>query len=190
MVSGLPAALEPRAARSLEERLWRALETVKDPEIPVLDVVEMGIVRKVEVLDARHPGAEATEVTVTVTITPTFSACPAIHEIERCVREAASSVVDQAGQGATVQVAVVTTLYPPWSSDDMTQTARDKLERFGIAPAQPHGGLIEVALEAPVRCPHCGHPDTRVRNTFGSTLCREIRSCQSCDETFERFKPL
>lgn len=175
--------------RDLVSDVWSALTGVKDPEIPVLDVVEMGIVRSVDLDPTSARGAR-----VTVTITPTFSACPALHAIERGVRGAAEAAVVAAGKGpgsdSHVEVEVVTTLYPPWSSDEMTEAAREKLERFGIAPSPPHGGLIELALDAPVRCPRCGHPDTRVRNAFGSTLCREIRSCQACEETFERFKPL
>jgi ring-1,2-phenylacetyl-CoA epoxidase subunit PaaD len=155
-----------------EDEVWQALRTVVDPEIPVLDIVEMGIVRSVSRDDTG----------VTVTLTPTFSACPAIAVIEA---EAAAAV-----RGLGHPVRVVTTLQPPWSSDDMTTAARDKLRRFGIAPSEPHGGLIQLALDAPVRCPRCDHPDTYVRNTFGSTLCREIRSCHSCGETFERFKPI
>src|SRR5690606_2962792 len=162
-----------------------ALRGVADPEIPVLDVVEMGIVRDVR-LQPGPPGPR-----LMVTITPTFSACPAMRESGNGVRRAAEAAVDafQAGRDEeALGVEVVTELYPPWSSDDMSQAARDKLERFGIAPAPHHGGLIELALEAPVRCPRCGHPDTRLRNPFGSTLCREIRTCSACQETFERFK--
>jgi len=155
-----------------EAAIWRALKTVKDPEIPVLDIVEMGIVRAVT-RDADG---------VVVTLTPTFSGCPAVPVIEAEAAEA----VRELGQ----PVRITTTFHPPWSSDDMTDEAREKLRRFGIAPSQPHGGLIEIALDAPVRCPRCDHPDTYVRNTFGSTLCREIRSCRSCGETFERFKPI
>lgn len=155
-----------------EAAIWRALATVVDPEIPVLDIVELGIVRSVSVDDTR----------ATVTLTPTFAACPAVAVIEA---EAAAAV-----RALGCDVSVKTTFHPPWSSDDMTDAAREKLRRFGIAPSEPHGGLIHIALEAPVRCPHCDHPDTVVRNTFGSTLCREIRSCRSCGETFERFKPI
>lgn len=172
-------------AASLEELLWRELRSVKDPEIPVLDVVEMGIVRSVAVTAGDEQWRSV------VTITPTFTACPALHEIERGVRERSLEVSRGfLGSSRTVAVEVVTTLSPPWSSDDMTPAARRKLERFGIAPSPPHGGLLLPALEAPVRCPHCGYPDTRLRNAFGSTLCREIRSCNSCQETFERFKPI
>lgn len=152
--------------------IWQALRTVADPEIPVLDIVEMGIVRSVTWDGDR----------VTVTLTPTFAACPALSVIEA---EAAASV-----RALGCDVRVTTTFHPPWSSDDLTDVAREKLRRFGIAPSEPHGGLIQIALDAPVRCPRCDYPDTVVRNTFGSTLCREIRSCRSCGETFERFKPI
>lgn len=152
--------------------VWQALRSVADPEIPVLDIVELGIVRSVTVDEDR----------VTVTLTPTFAACPAVAVIEA---EAAAAV---RALGRDVEIA--TTFHPPWSSDDMTDEAREKLRRFGIAPSEPHGGLIQIALDAPIRCPHCDSPDTFVRNTFGSTLCREIRSCRACGETFERFKPI
>jgi len=170
-----------RAARTTDPllaRVWDALATVHDPELPALNIVEMGLVREV----AREPGP-APDAAVRVTITPTFSGCPALAVIE----EEVASAVKRAG---VAEVAVTTRLSPPWSTDEMTDEARAKLERFGIAPPQPHGGLLEIALEAPVRCPRCGHPDTRVRNPFGSALCREIRTCQACEETFERFKPL
>ena len=167
------------------DRVWQALTTVHDPEIPVLNIVEMGLVR--EVAHAR-PAADATATgqrsgVVSVVITPTFSGCPALAVIEADVAAAV--------RGAGVEhVEVSRRLSPPWSTDEMTDEARRKLEEFGIAPPQPHGGLLQIALDAPVRCPRCGHPDTRLRNPFGSTLCREIRTCEACEETFERFKPL
>lgn len=164
-----------RARCALEAAVWRALASVTDPEIPVLNVVEMGLIRQVAVTEPQRD--------VEVTITPTFSGCPALRVIEEEVAAAA-----QRAGAATVRVR--TTLAPPWSTDDMTDEARRKLEAFGIAPPAPHGGLLQIAIDAPVRCPHCGHPDTRVRNAFGSTLCREIRTCAACHETFERFKPL
>lgn len=175
--------------------MWQALATVTDPEIPVLNIVEMGLVREVSFRSAAASAsganiagssdahAQADTGTVHVVITPTFSGCPALHVIEENV----ASAVRAAG---FPQVEVVSRLSPPWSTDEMTEDARRKLEEFGIAPPQPHGGLLQIALDAPVRCPRCGHPDTRLRNPFGSALCREIRTCQGCHETFERFKPL
>ncbi len=163
-------------AATLLQRAWTALRTVKDPEIPVIDVVELGVVRAVTLLpDSARPLVE-------VTITPTFSACPALHEIERAAYEAVRAL--------GVEVSVKTVLSPPWTTDDITDEAREKLRAFGIAPPGRHEVLIEIALDAPVRCPRCEHPDTRLRNAFGSTLCREIRTCAGCGETFERFKPL
>lgn len=159
----------PPATRAV----WQALATVTDPEIPVLNIVEMGLVREVSFVGG----------SVHVVITPTFSGCPALHVIEENV----ASAVRAAG---FPHVEVTSRLSPPWSTDEMTDEARRKLEAFGIAPPQPHGGLLQIALDAPVRCPRCGHPDTRLRNPFGSALCREIRTCQGCQETFERFKPL
>lgn len=160
--------------------VWRALETVHDPEIPVLNIVEMGLVREVSLEEEDQGG------TVRVIITPTFSGCPALTVIEDEARTAAAGAAANHGLAAEVE----SRLSPPWSTDEMTDGAREKLQRFGIAPPEPHGGLIQLALDAPVRCPRCSHPDTRVRNPFGSALCREIRTCMACEETFERFKPL
>lgn len=185
----------PRSLDAAERTVWQALATVTDPEIPVLNIVEMGLVREVNVgsaaasasganiVSSSDAHAQADTGTVHVVITPTFSGCPALHVIEENV----ASAVRAAG---FPQVEVVSRLSPPWSTDEMTEDARRKLEEFGIAPPQPHGGLLQIALDAPVRCPRCGHPDTRLRNPFGSALCREIRTCQGCHETFERFKPL
>lgn len=185
----------PRSLDAAERTVWQALATVTDPEIPVLNIVEMGLVREVNVgsaaasasganiVSSSDAHAQADTGTVHVVITPTFSGCPALHVIEENV----ASAVRDAG---FPQVEVTSRLSPPWSTDEMTDVARRKLEEFGIAPPQPHGGLLQIALDAPVRCPRCGHPDTRLRNPFGSALCREIRTCQGCHETFERFKPL
>ncbi len=172
MVTSSPGAR--RTAAGLADAAWRALRAVKDPELPAVDVVELGIVRDVRAASEHGP--------VEVTITPTFSACPALRVIEADVREAVEAL--------GVAAEVVTALSPPWTSDDMTNEAREKLRAFGIAPPGRHGGLLDIAVDEPVRCPRCGHPDTRLRNAFGSTLCREIRTCRACGETFERFKPL
>ena len=180
---------QPRPLDASEQAVWQALATVTDPEIPVLNIVEMGLVREVSFRTAAasatgaETGPRASTATVHVVITPTFSGCPALHVIEENV----ASAVRDAG---FPQVEVTSRLSPPWSTDEMTDDARRKLEEFGIAPPQPHGGLLQIALDAPVRCPRCGHPDTRLRTPFGSALCREIRTCQGCHETFERFKPL
>lgn len=163
----------PRPVALARDAIWRALEDVKDPEIPVLSLVDLGIVRAIEVADTA----------VRVDLTPTFSGCPAFEVMRR---EVAARVF---ALGAT-QVEVRRVLSPAWSTDEMSEEAREKLRRFGLAPPTRHGGLLEPALEAPVPCPRCGSFDTTMHNTFGSTLCREIHGCRACGETFERFKPL
>lgn len=154
------------------EQVWQALAGVPDPEIPVVNVVEMGIVREV-----RLEGGKAT-----VTMTPTFSGCPALHAI----RESLERAVRDLG---FAEVEVKTVLSPPWSTDSIAPEARAKLERYGIAPPRPTSdlGLLQLELE-PVRCPRCGSLDTSVKNTFGSTLCKSIYVCNACGEPFEGFK--
>lgn len=151
--------------------VWTALEGVLDPEIPVVNVVEMGIVRGVE-LNGAH---------ATVRMTPTFSACPALHVIRDDIRRA----VEALGLEARVE----TVMFPPWSTDLITEDAKQKLERYGIAPPgeSEHGQLLHLQQDAP-RCPRCGSFDTRVKNTFGPTLCKTIHVCNACKEPFEAFK--
>jgi ring-1,2-phenylacetyl-CoA epoxidase subunit PaaD len=154
------------------DAIWAALAQIPDPEIPVVNVVEMGIVRDVKV-----EGDKAT-----VTMAPTFSGCPALHAI----RESLEKAVRALGFEAEVK----TVLSPPWSTDWITPEAKAKLERYGIAPpklALDEPGLVQLEL-SPVRCPRCGSFDTTVKNTFGPTLCKSIHVCNACHEPFEAFK--
>ncbi len=158
-----------------EREIWNALEEVKDPEIPVVSVVEMGIVRSVDLKDER----------VTVEMTPTFSGCPALRvmqgDIEAKLREIGFENVE-----------VRTVLSPPWSTDWITEEAKAKLHEFGIAPPAPVGedeGLIQLETSS-VSCPRCGSFDTSTKNTFGPTLCKSIHVCNTCKEPFEAFKSL
>lgn len=156
-----------------EKSVWRALEKVKDPEIPVVSVVEMGIVREVRVEgDA-----------VTVTMTPTFSGCPALDVMEREIAAAVRAL-------GAAPVTVETVLHPPWTSEWISEQAREKLKLFGLAPPPRHDGNVAVTFYEPVPCPRCDSKDTVVRNTFGSTLCRAIYYCNVCQEPFEQFKAL
>ena len=158
-----------------EREVWSALEEVKDPEIPVVSVVEMGIVRRVE-LEGEG---------VKVAMTPTFSGCPALRvmhdDIEAKLR----------GLGFE-KVEVKTVLSPPWSTDWISQEAKAKLHEFGIAPPAPVGeddALIQLEA-SPAVCPRCGSFDTATKNTFGPTLCKSIHVCNSCKEPFEAFKSI
>lgn len=158
------------------KQLWEALAGIPDPEIPVINVVEMGIVREVEV-----KGDSAT-----ITMTPTFSGCPALHVI----RESLEGTARRLGFS---QVEVKTVLSPPWSTDWITPQAKEKLRRYGIAPPKPsaEARLELIQLEPfPTPCPRCGSLNTTLKNSFGPTLCKSILVCNDCKEPFESFKTL
>lgn len=140
-------------------RAW--LDQVPDPEIPVLSVVDLGIVR-----DVRWDGS-----CLEVTITPTYSGCPATEVIAVTIEQALHD------RGID-EVRLRTTLTPPWTTDWISDKGRRSLERYGIAPPAPRTP----------RCPRCGSADTRVISEFGSTPCKGLRRCDSCREPFEYFK--
>jgi ring-1,2-phenylacetyl-CoA epoxidase subunit PaaD len=158
---------------------WEVAATTPDPELPVVTVADLGILRSVDEID----GA------VVVTITPTWSGCPAMREIGADLR----SRLERAGWP---DVVVRTQLAPPWSTDWITEAGRDKLRRAGIAPPAPAGrrsGPVPLTLQptAPaVPCPHCGCPETRRTAEFGATACKSLYRCSSCGEPFEAVKPL
>lgn len=156
-----------------EKEIWQALEEVKDPEIPVVSVVGLGIVRDVIV----------EEEDVTVKMTPTFSGCPALHVIERDIEAKVRSL-------AVGEVTVETVLYPPWTTDWITDEARQKLKEFGLAPPMKHGGNLEITFYDLATCPYCDSANTTIKNTFGPTLCRAIYYCNDCQQPFEQFKAL
>jgi ring-1,2-phenylacetyl-CoA epoxidase subunit PaaD len=141
-------------------RIWSVLETVPDPEIPVVSVVDLGIVREV--------GPDR------VTITPTYTGCPATQVIERDIRAA----LDGAGYA---HVAVETVLAPPWTTDWISDVGKAKLLAYGIAPPVAKGARA-------VHCPQCGSGDTEEISRFGSTPCKALWRCRACAEPFDLFK--
>jgi ring-1,2-phenylacetyl-CoA epoxidase subunit PaaD len=153
--------------------IWQILNEVADPEIPVVSVVEMGLIRGVATSGDR----------LIVSMTPTFAGCPALHVIQ-------GEIADRLTRAGHRQVEVRLSYSPPWSSDWITETARQKLRSFGLAPPPYHAGRLEKALAEAVHCPFCDSPDTQLKNDFGSTLCRAIYTCNQCRQPFERFKPL
>lgn len=157
-----------------EELIWLALEKIPDPEIPVVSLVEMGIVRGVE---------QTPEGGVTVTITPTFSGCPALEVMK-------ADIVMQLTRVGIPEVSVRTVLSPPWTTDWISESARAKLKTFGLAPPPKHGGDFAILLFDPVSCPYCDSENTTLKNNWGSTPCRMIFYCNHCQQPFEQFKPL
>ena len=159
----------PQAPAITEEQIVVALRDVYDPEIPNLSIVDLGIYRGSVI----GPGG------LSVTITPTFVGCPALDLMREMVSERLTAVFP----GTPVTVAV--TLDRPWTTDQISDTGRERLRQSGFAPP-PKGNLIR--LEPVVACPYCGAHDTRLENPFGPTLCRAIYYCRACRQPFEQFK--
>jgi ring-1,2-phenylacetyl-CoA epoxidase subunit PaaD len=156
------------------DEIWQALNEVQDPELPMVSVVEMGIVRDVQLADEG----------VVVKMTPTFSGCPALEVMRR---EIAAKVREL----GFADVKVETVLHPPWSSDWIADSAREKLQKLGIAPPVRHGGnVMAVAFLDTAVCPHCNSSNTTLKNAFGPTLCKTVWYCHDCQDGFEQFKPL
>lgn len=156
-----------------QQAILAALEDVKDPEIPVISVVELGVIRAVRVDGDR----------VTVDMAPTFAGCPALAVMQ-------AQVEDRVRRLGATDVVVRLVLSPPWSTDWITEGARAKLRAFGLAPAPPHGGLIQLTFDDDVFCPYCGSSNTTLKNSFGPTLCRMLYYCNGCQQPFEQFKAL
>jgi len=153
--------------------IWSWLSEVSDPEIPVLNVVELGIVREVTITDGK----------VHVIITPTYSGCPAMRTIEDDIEE----VLQEYG---VTNYEITTVLSPAWTTDWMTDAAREKLSGEGIAPPQKGSadkGLLMGRLRD-VKCPRCGSTDTSMLSQFGSTACKALYRCETCLEPFDYFK--
>ncbi|NVM93444.1 1,2-phenylacetyl-CoA epoxidase subunit PaaD [Arthrobacter wenxiniae] len=177
--------------KTAQQQAWDIAARVCDPEIPVLTIADLGILRSVEVHDAGTPAASAPRVdasrpAVRVTITPTYSGCPALDAIRDDV------VAEFAREGQSAEV--VTVLSPAWTTDWMSAAGRAKLEEYGIAPpsghsrAGGHSGPVRLALA--VKCPQCQSLHTKELTRFGSTSCKALYVCQDCKEPFDYFKVL
>ena len=158
-----------------EEQVWSALDKIPDPEIPVISLVDLGVVRDVAV-EAGH---------VRIDFTPTFLGCPALEIMRDLMRAAVRDL------GASADVRVVNDV--PWTSDRISAAGREKLREAGFAPPTPRadGGPTLLQLQkGRFRCPYCGSSETRLENIFGPTPCRSIRYCSSCRQPFEQFKTI
>jgi ring-1,2-phenylacetyl-CoA epoxidase subunit PaaD len=163
----------PHTTIDLKE-IWQILEAVTDPEIPVLTVTDLGIIRDVKVNEAG---------TLEVVITPTYSGCPAMNMIEVNIR----AVLQEAGYDP---VTVTTVLSPAWTTDWMTENGKKKLKAYGIAPPEP-GNVDKHALfqdDKKVECPRCASRNTQMIAQFGSTACKSMYRCLDCLEPFDYFK--
>jgi ring-1,2-phenylacetyl-CoA epoxidase subunit PaaD len=166
-VESVGEAADAGTRSAAEQRVWQLLETVPDPEIPVLSIVELGIVRYVRLADDGR---------LHVGLTPTYSGCPATAAIRAATRTA----LDAAGLR---DAALEEVLAPPWTSDWLTPAAHAKLAAFGIAPPGAAGREPQ-----PVRCPRCVSPAVDRISEFGSTPCKAHYRCSACREPFDHFK--
>jgi ring-1,2-phenylacetyl-CoA epoxidase subunit PaaD len=157
------------------DEVWAALDEIPDPEIPVISLVELGVIRDVTVDGVR----------VRVELTPTFLGCPALEAMKRAL---AAKVAEL---GAEPEVAVITD--DSWSTDRISSAGREKLREAGFAPPAPRaaGATTLVQLQSKAfRCPYCDSTETRLENIFGPTPCRSLRWCESCRQPFEQFKTI
>jgi ring-1,2-phenylacetyl-CoA epoxidase subunit PaaD len=157
------------------DRVWEALAEIPDPEIPVISLVDLGVVRDVTVEGDR----------VRVEFTPTFLGCPALEVMRDAMAEKVREL------GGNPDVAVISD--DSWSTDRITPAGREKLRASGFAPPAPRaaGAPTLVQLQsAAFRCPYCGSTDTKLENIFGPTPCRSIRYCNTCRQPFEQFKTI
>lgn len=156
-----------------EKEIWRILNEVKDPEVPVLSVIDLGIVRSVEIHNEH----------VDMIITPTYSGCPAMDVIAMNIRL-------KLFENGYRDISIKQQLSPAWTTDWMTEEGKHKLKEYGIAPPNPKQQFCtsEMFQQEAVQCPHCNSYHTEVISQFGSTACKALYRCLDCKEAFDYFK--
>lgn len=155
------------------DTVYTWLEEVKDPEIPVLSLVDLGVIMRVETENGK----------VRIEMTPTFTGCPALETMQDDIRKLLYS------KGIS-EVEIEVTYRIPWTSDRITEKGREALKKFGFAPPPAQSLFEDISILEHATCPRCNGNDTELRNPFGPTLCRSIHYCNTCQEAFEQFKPV
>jgi ring-1,2-phenylacetyl-CoA epoxidase subunit PaaD len=153
--------------------LYSWLEEVKDPEIPVLSLVDLGVITQVSI----------DRDCVAITLTPTFVGCPALEIMKQ-------EIVEVLHKHGVAHVDITISYSEPWTSERITEKGKQALKKFGLAPPPSKTLFIDLDILDHVPCPRCDSTNTELKNTFGPTLCRSIHYCHSCHEAFEQFKPL
>ena len=170
-MTAIESVARPRPEAGVERTVWDLAATVLDPEVPVLTIEDLGVLRRVSLRDGL----------VRVEITPTYSGCPAVDAIRDDIVRV---LADHGYRGARVDVV----LAPAWTTQWLSDAGRRKLEEYGIAPPLPRSTGPRVDLGLGIRCPHCGSLHTRELSRFGSTSCKALHVCQRCLEPFDYFK--
>ena len=157
--------------RAVERSVWKILEQITDPEIPVLSILDLGIVRDIH----------KNEKTFEIIITPTYSGCPAMDVI-------AMNIKIELNKNGFTEVKIIQQLSPAWTTDWMTEKGKDKLKAYGIAPPVGRSFDKNYLEELKVECPQCQSENTKLLSEFGSTACKALYQCQDCKEPFDYFK--
>jgi ring-1,2-phenylacetyl-CoA epoxidase subunit PaaD len=153
--------------------IYTWLEAVKDPEIPVLSLVDLGVITNIQLINNG----------VSIEMTPTFVGCPALDMMKSEIRE----VLTKRGiKNITINIS----FREPWTSDRISERGKAALKKFGLAPPPSREVFVDLEVLEHAICPRCDGTDTEMKNAFGPTLCRSIHYCNSCKEAFEQFKPL
>ncbi|MEM7109046.1 MAG: 1,2-phenylacetyl-CoA epoxidase subunit PaaD [Bacteroidota bacterium] len=155
------------------EKVKEWLDEVKDPEIPVLSLVDLGVITNIDIHDSG----------VRVAMTPTFVGCPAIDYMK-------NDIVEVLQKNGVSKVDVDVNFEESWNSNKITKKGRKALKEFGLAPPPKHNLIVDLDILERVQCPNCNSENTELRSPFGPTACRSIHHCFDCKETFEQFKPL
>lgn len=155
------------------DKIWELLKEVKDPEVPVLSIIDLGIVRDVKLEEDK----------INITITPTYSGCPAMDVISMDIR---LKLIEKGFRNVSIQQQ----LSPAWTTDWMTEEGKTKLKAFGIAPPNPKQQFCtsEMFREEVIECPHCNSYHTEIISQFSSTACKAMYRCLNCKEAFDYFK--
>lgn len=154
-------------------QIREALSRVMDPEIPILSVIDLGMIGELQIHDDR----------IAIPLVPTFTACPALMLLQHQIHEAVTALGFR-------NVEVFKDDSVTWNTDRISEEGKKKLEQFGLGIPQRHGGNFSLDAIIHSKCPHCGSDNTTMNSLFGSTLCRSIHYCFNCKQSFERFKPL
>ena len=158
-----------------EKEVWKILETIMDPEVPVLSIVDLGIVRNVEIDSSSK---------ITITITPTYTGCPAMDVINMNIRMVLL-------ENNFKDFEIKNVLSPAWTTDWMSEAGKQKLKAYGIAPPNPKQIVCTVDAfqeDEAIQCPHCNSYNTQLISRFGSTACKALYKCNDCHEPFDYFK--
>ncbi len=154
--------------------VYQWLETVKDPEIPTVSLIDLGVITSIDIDDNQH---------ITVNMTPTFAGCPAMDYMKENVEQ----VLREKGVASfTVEMNFTT----QWSSNNITEKGLQALKEFGLAPPPKHNLIVDIDILRKVTCPFCDSTNTELKSPFGPTLCRSLHYCNDCRQAFEQFKPV